>query len=105
MHNIRYSNQAQLDINEAIEHIASQSVQNALEYLRRYEEKIELLSLNPHMGIECKNKRIKRDCRVLVHASHIVIYKILDDTKEIYLIRIFHGSADYANELNQENAK
>jgi plasmid stabilization system protein ParE len=40
MHNIKYSNQARLDINEAIEHIASKSVQNALEYLSRYEEKI-----------------------------------------------------------------
>lgn len=105
MHSVRYSNQAQLDINEAIEHTASQSAQNALEYLRGYEEKIELLRQNPHMGTECKNKLIKRECRVLVHESHIVIYKILDDTKEVYLIRIFHGSTDYANKLNQENDK
>ena len=105
MHSIRYSNQAQLDINEAIEYIASQSVQNALEYLRGYEEKIELLRQNPHMGTECKNKLIKRECGVLIHVGHLIIYKILKDTKEVYLIRIFHGSTDHVNKLNQENDK
>lgn len=105
MHSIKYSNQAQLDINEAIEDIASQSMQNALEYLSRYEEKIELLKLNPYMGVECKNKLIKKDCRALVHESHIVIYKILGDTKEVYLIRIFHGSVDYANKINNKSDK
>jgi len=99
MHSIRYSTQAQIDIDDAITHIVAESKVNALAYLSRYEEKIELLKLNPYMGVECKNKLIKRDCRVLVHESHIIIYKILEDMNEIYLIRIFHSSVDYANKV------
>jgi plasmid stabilization system protein ParE len=55
MYKIIYSNQAQIDIDEAISYIAKESVLNALEYLSRYEVKIELLQLNPYMGVECKN--------------------------------------------------
>jgi plasmid stabilization system protein ParE len=103
MYKIVYSNQAQIDIDEAISYIAKESVSNAFEYLTRYEDKIELLQLNPSMGVECRNKLIKRDCRVLVHESHIIIYKIDKDKNEIYLIRIYHSSVDYANKVNKEN--
>jgi len=103
MHNIHYSNDAQNDLYIAISRIASESKNNALNYLARYEEKIELLRLNPFMGVECKNKLIKRDCRVLVHESHIIVYKVVDDKKEIFLIRIFHSSVNYANKMNKES--
>ncbi len=52
MHNIKYSNLAFIDLENAISHIAKESKTNALSYLLRYEEKIELLRLNPFMGIE-----------------------------------------------------
>ncbi len=102
MHKIKYSNTAQVDLHDAISHIANENMTNAVNYLLRYEDKIELLKLNPYMGVECKNKLIQRECRVLVHESHIVIYKILQNN-EILIIRIFHGSADYKNKLNKEN--
>jgi len=53
------------------------------------------------MGVEF----IKRECRVSVHESHIVLYKVLEDMKEIYLIRIFHSSVDYAKKVNNERIK
>lgn len=102
MYSIKYSKQAQIDIDNAISHIATESKMNASAYLSRYEEKIELLKLNPYIGVECKNKLIKRDCRVLVHESHIVIYKLIEDMHEIDLIRIFHSSVNYANKVNNE---
>ena len=107
MYNIKYSNQAEIDLNDAIEYIARESVTNALRYLKNYEDKIELLKLNPEMGTECKNKLIKRECRVLVHASHIIIYNIDKNLGEIFIIRIYHGSVDYADGFNKEkiNAK
>lgn len=103
MHKIVYSNKATIDLDEAISHIATQSVSNALKYLSRYEEKIELLQLNPYIGVECKNKLINRECRVLIHESHIIIYNINAINKEIYIIRIYHGSVDYTNKLNIKN--
>ena len=53
MHNISYSKQAEKDLEDAIEHIAKTSTKNAMAYLLRYEDKIELLRLNPQMGTEC----------------------------------------------------
>jgi len=43
MYNIKYSNKAELDLEEAILHIAQESITNSLSYLSGYEEKIELL--------------------------------------------------------------
>lgn len=103
MHNIKYSNQANLDLDEAISYIAKESVANALAYLTRYEEKIELLKLNPYMGVECNTKLIKRDCRVLVHESHIIIYKVDNKVNEIFIIRIFHSREEYSMKLNGQN--
>jgi len=102
MYNILYSNQAQIDLEDAISHIANESQTNALNYLAKYEDKIELLKLNPFMGTECKNKLIKRDCRVLVYESHIVIYKVNKVLNEIFIIRIYHTSVDYSNKFNKE---
>ena len=100
MHSIKYSNQAQLDLENAISYIADESVLNALNYLSRYEEKIKLMKNNPYMGVECKSKLIKRDCRVLIHESHIIVYKI--NKNEILIIRIFHSREEYCKKLNGE---
>jgi len=107
MHNIKYSNQAEVDLNTAIEYIAHESVTNALHYLKKYEDKIELLRSNPYMGVECKVRLIKRECRILVYESHIIIYKVDDNLDEIFIVRIYHGSVDYINRFNKEksNAK
>lgn len=85
MHSIKYSNEAQTDLSDAISHIADESKLNALDYLTRYEKKIELLRLNPFMGVECKSKLIKRDCRVLIHESHVIVYNIIKDANMILM--------------------
>ena len=102
MYNVIYSNQAQMDLEDAIAYIAKESVSNALSYLKSYKDKIELLRLNPHMGVECENKLIKRDCRVLIHKSHIIIYNIDESLNNIFIIRIYHGSVNYANKFGKE---
>ena len=102
MHKLIYSNQAKIDLDDAISHIAEGSVSNALSYLTNYNKKIELLILNPYMGVECKNKLIQRDCRVLIYESHIIIYRVDDILSNILIIRIYHGSANYANKFNKD---
>ena len=102
MHNIKYSNLALIDLEDAISHIAKESKTNALTYLSKYEEKIELLKLNPFIGVECKSKLIKKECRILVHESHIIIYKVDTNIYEIFIIRIFHSSEDYTNKFDRE---
>ena len=102
MYNIKYSNQAEIDLKEAIVHIAQESITNAMNYLFGYEEKIELLLSNPYMGVACKAKRINRDCRVLVYQSHLIVYNVDKNNNELFIIRIYHASEDYINKFNQE---
>ena len=102
MYNVKYSNQAEIDLENAIEYIAKESVNNALDYLKNYGNKIELLRLNPYMGVECKNKLIQRDCRILMYESHIVIYKVNKALNEILILRIYHNTTDYANKFNKQ---
>ena len=99
MYSIKYSNQAVIDLEEAMAYIANESIINAMNYLSGYEEKIELLRVNPYMGVTCKTKLINRDCRVLVYQSHIIIYKVDKDRSELFIIRIYHASVDYINKL------
>jgi len=99
MYKIKYSNQAEADLHDAIEYIAKESVSIAIDYLNGYQDKIELLQLNPFMGIECKTKLIKRDCRILVYKSHIVIYNIYTTANVIFIVRIYHHSEDYITRL------
>jgi len=103
MYSIKYSNQAEVDLEEAISHIAKESATNAINYLSGYENKIELLQHNPYIGVGCKNKLIRRDCRLLVFESHIIIYRLDKSINEVFIIRIYHGSVDYANKLNEES--
>lgn len=95
MHKVKYSNQAEIDLHNAITYISKESVSIALEYLSGYEDTIELLRRNPFMGTECKTKLIQRDCRVLLYKSHLIIYKINSQKNEIFIIRIYHHSEDY----------
>ena len=99
MHSIKYTKQAEVDLDDAISHIAEESISNALHYLVGYEEKIALLRENPFIGTHCKNKHIKRACRVLVYKSHIVVYKVQEVQHEILIIRIFHTSVNYAHQV------
>ena len=54
------------------------------------------------MGVEYKSKLIKKECRILVHESHIIIYKVDMNINEIFIIRIYHSSVDYTNKFNRE---
>ncbi len=95
MFNIVYSKNADIDLLDVMIHIEKTSQKNAINYLDRYEKKIALLQSNPEMGTYCSNKNIKRDCRVLIFESHIIIYTVDKDRNEIFILRIFHHSVNY----------
>lgn len=99
MLNIKYTNSAEIDLFEAIEYINQTSQTNAKNYLIKYENKIELLRLNPYMGTHCKNKLIKKDCRVLIFESHIIIYRVNEEKNEILIVRIFHATENYQDKV------
>ena len=99
MHRIRYTLQAEIDLEEMIDHIAKESLPNALAYLERYEKTVDLLSRNPQMGTKCINKNIRRECRIIVFESHLIVYRTMSEEQEIRIIRIFHHRVDYAKKM------
>ena len=54
---------------------------------------IDLLLDNPRLGVECKNKNINKDCRILVFENYLIFYKIIDN--EIQIARILNSRVDY----------
>ena len=90
---IKYSEQAVLDIESIIEYISKDSIDRALLYIELLKTKIELLAVTPYMGVECKYKKVYQDCRVYIIDSYLVFYSV----KESYIIirRILHSSVDY----------
>jgi len=102
MYKLKYSVAAEYDLHDTIEYIAQESIKNAKEYLKGYEKKVELLQLNPYMGVECKSKDIQYDCRVLVYQRHIIIYQVLEEAEELFIIRIYRSSEDYIYKFSSQ---
>jgi len=102
MYKLKYSVAAEYDLHDAIEYIAQESSKNAKEYLKGYEKKIELLQLNPYMGVECKSKDIQYNCRILVYKSHIIIYRVFEEAEELFIIRIYRSSEDYIHKFSSK---
>lgn len=59
-------------------------------YLKQLDEAFQLICQNPHAGVECNY--IKAGYRKLPIASHVVYYRIVNDTVEI--IRALHKNMD-----------
>lgn len=94
---IDFSKDAELDLEEIVDFIALDSVDRALAYLEKIRENISLLSENAHLGVLCKRKNIKLECRILIFESYLVFYKVLENS--ILIIRVLHSSVNYKNIL------
>lgn len=94
---LNYSVQAILDLESILDYIAKDSLKNALLYTEFLRDKISKLSKSPFIGVECKYKKVNRDCRVYIIDSYLVFYTIKSD--EIIIRRVLHGSRDYKKEF------
>lgn len=90
---LSYSLQAILDLENILNYIAKDSISNALLYTEFLRDKISKLSKSPYIGVECKYKKINRDCKIYIVDSYLVFYTIKSD--EIIIRRVLHGSRDY----------
>ncbi len=93
MLNIEYSNKSEIDLEDILDFIAEDSVLIALSYLEKMQKSIELISENPNIGLPCKNKHIKLECRILIFEAYLIFYKVLKES--ILIIRILHSSVNY----------
>lgn len=96
---IRYSEESIYDLSTIFEYIAEDSETRALEYIDRLETAISALSDNPNLGVTCKRKLVRRDCRVLIVDSYLVFYRYDETKNDVLIIRVIRESQDYSKLL------
>ena len=97
MYNIRYTKLAEADLGELFQLIYADKPMAAVEYIDKFDKFITLLEENPFMGIECKYKKIDRDCRVLVYENYLIFYTVKKE--EVIILRILNAHHDYKDKL------
>ncbi len=68
---LEYSEQSIVDLDNIIEYIAKDSISRALTYIDKMKSKIELLIDAPNIGIECKIKKINRNCKIFIFEHYL----------------------------------
>lgn len=95
---IEYTEEAITDLKGIFSHIAQDSVTNALNYIDYLENTIEKLEDNPELGMKCRRKRVRHECRILIIKSHLVIYKLTSD--RVKIVRVLRDKQKYTDLLN-----
>lgn len=90
---VKYTERAREDLDEIARYISQDSMQKAIDYLYKLKDKIKLLTVSPYMGLECKAKGLKQDCRIMVIEKYLVFYTFDNDL--IQIKRILHHSVNY----------
>jgi len=98
MYNILYTQLAEEDLFKLFEIISEDKPTIAVEYITKLEKYIELLQTNPELGLECKNKNINKDCRILIYEDYLIFYTINNDNN-ILIIRILNSKINYINKI------
>jgi len=93
---IKYSELSILDLNNIIEYISQDSINRALLYTEFLKSKIQILTASPYIGIECKYKKVYKDCRVYIIDSYLVFYTIKEE--QIIIRRVLNSAVDYKRE-------
>ena len=92
---IVYSTLALDDLDTIFQWIAKESPASAANTLDNLETSISHLSLNPLLGIDCRRKRVRKACRVLIVNPYLVFYRYDDAEKTITVLRVFREVQHY----------
>lgn len=98
MYNIRYTKLAEADLAELFQRIYADKPMAAIEYIDKFDTFITLLEENPLMGVECKHKKIDKECRVLVYENYLIFYTVKEI--EVVIVRILNAHNDYIDKIN-----
>ena len=97
MHNIKYTALAKEDLFNIFEIISQDKPTVAVEYINKLEVYIELLESNPKMDVECENKNIKEDCRILIYENYLIFYRIIES--DIHILRLINSKMNYQDRI------
>jgi len=68
----------------------------ALDFLSEIEKNYEMITKNPLMFALCIDSRLKNEgYRKIIVKNYIVFYKINENEKAIYIMRVIYGRRDY----------
>lgn len=92
---IFYLEKAYTDLESILDHIAQDSPIRAYEYLQFLQVTISKLADFPKLGVSCKRKKIRKDCRLFIIADYLVFYKLDETSQTVTIGRVLHRSINY----------
>jgi plasmid stabilization system protein ParE len=94
------SDRAEKDFDKIITYIAEEldSPQAAGNFSDKVHECYLRLKENPFIHAECQDPRLKKDgFRRAVINNYIMLFKIIEEQKSVWIYRFFHSKQDYVN--------
>jgi len=92
---ILYLEKAYTDLENILDHIAQESSIRAYEYLQFLQVTISKLADFPKLGVSCKRKKIRKECRVFIIENYLVFYKLDESSQTVTIGRVLHRSINY----------
>lgn len=92
---ILYLEKAYTDLENILDHIAQDNPIRANEYLQFLQITIIKLADFPKLGVSCKRKNIRKDCRIFIIEDYLVFYKLDESSQTITIGRVLHRSINY----------
>lgn len=83
---IKYTKTAFNDLDKIFKLIFEDKKNVAVEYINKLREFIKLLKENPYMGVDCKNKKINKKCRIIIFENYNIYYSVEQDYIKILKI-------------------
>jgi addiction module RelE/StbE family toxin len=92
---IRYLSAAENDLDDIFDYITKDNPSAAVSLLKKFDDAISQLALNPELGVVPKDDRLKKlGYRILIIGKYLVFYVKKADTVQIR--RIIHGARQYS---------
>jgi toxin ParE1/3/4 len=92
---IYYLERSFSDLEKILDHIAEDSPSRASEYLEFLKTTISKLADFLNMGVLCKRKHIRKECRVLIIDNYLVFYKVDEPSQSVHIGRVLNQSVNY----------
>lgn len=100
MYNLTVSDHAEEDFKRIIAYVAENldSPQAAGNFADKVHDCYVRLKENPYIYAECYEPKLKKEgFRRAVVKNYIILFKVFDEQKLVWVYRFFHGMQDYAN--------
>jgi toxin ParE1/3/4 len=94
------SKEAHKDIDNIVHYIAVELVNPAAAagFLNDVEKSYHIVVSNPYMYSLCHDARLSREgYRKIVIKNYIILYRIDDETKAVFIVRIIYGGRNYVD--------